>query len=70
MAKYVKKADRLPQAPADLPANDLLKAKLRQKYALLRDEPLNYDDKEQLLTAVCTILGIDRPKLDWILLDL
>jgi hypothetical protein len=70
MAKYVKKGDRTAPVPADLSANDLLKAKLRQKYNLLKDEPLNYDDRDQLLDHVCAILGMDRPKLDWIVSDL
>ena len=49
---------------------DQLKAKLRRKYHLLRLEPLNFDDKEQLLTFVCKILGMSRPILDVVLLDL
>lgn len=58
------------QTSADLSANDTLKAKLRHKFYLLRDEPLNYDDRDQLLDAVCTILGMNRPNLDVILIDL
>ena len=70
MAKYVKKGDRTAPVKADLPANDLLRGKLRLKFALLKDEPLDFEDKEQLLNHVCLVLGMDRPNLDWILIDL
>lgn len=74
MAKYVKKGDKIGQVLADLSANELLKAKLKAKYHLLRDEPLNFNgdpyDKEALLNHVCAILGMERPALDWILKDL
>ena len=70
MAKYIKKGDRKGQAPADLPANDLIKAKLRAKFHLLKDEPLDITDREQLLDHVCTILGMNRPVLNNILIDL
>lgn len=66
MAKK-KKVQEKDQSTAVLSVNDLLKAKLRKKFSLLRDEPLNYDDREQLLEAVCMILGMNRPNLDVIL---
>jgi len=55
------------QAEKDL---QLLKAKLKKKYHLLTDEDLKYDDKETLLSHVCLVLGLPRPKLDWVLIDL
>jgi len=48
----------------------LLKAKLKKKYHLLKDEDLQFDDKEALLSRVCLALGISRPNLDWVLVDL
>lgn len=49
---------------------DELKSKLRKKYHLLRDEPLNYDDRDELLDRVCEILGMYRNQLDVVLQDL
>jgi hypothetical protein len=52
------------------PGLDLLKAKLRRKFALLKDDQLNFTDKEALLTHVCRVIGYGRPQLDSILVDL
>jgi hypothetical protein len=49
---------------------DLLKAKLRKKFNLLKDESLNFDDRELLLDHVCVILGMNRPQLDNMIMDL
>lgn len=49
---------------------DELKTKLRKKYHLLRGEQLDYDDKDELLDRVCTILGMYRNELDVVLQDL
>ena len=48
----------------------ILKGKLRKKFYLLREEQLNYDNREQLLERVCVVLGMNRPNLDVILIDL
>ena len=72
VSEVSEQAERV-EMPAELTASgnlDQLKAKLRRKYHLLRLEPLNFDDKEQLLTFVCKILGMSRPILDVVLLDL
>jgi len=69
MAKK-KKQEENGQVKDDLSANDLLKAKLRVKFHLLKDEPLNYADRDLLLDHVCMILGMNRPVLDNILIDL
>jgi hypothetical protein len=49
---------------------DLLKAKLRRKYALLRDKALDQTNRDELLLNVCSILGMTRIELDWVLKDL
>lgn len=67
VAKKGIKQPKLNSTPGEL---NLLKAKLRKKYNLLKHEPLNYDDREELLTVVCTILGMNRPSLDVVLVDL
>jgi hypothetical protein len=41
----------------------VLKDELRAKYWLLRDEPLDFDELEALLTHVAEILGVGLPKL-------
>jgi hypothetical protein len=58
------------QSTADLSANDLLKAKLRHKYYALRDDALKQETREQLLNYVCETLGMNRPTLDNVLIDL
>jgi hypothetical protein len=50
--------------------SDELRTKLRRKFHLLKDEPLVFETKELMLQHVCKVLGMDRPKLDWILVDL
>lgn len=49
---------------------DLIKAKLKAKYHLLRDEPLPQDSLDELKDRVCVILGLNRPALDNVLIDL
>jgi hypothetical protein len=49
---------------------DQLKAKLKAKYWLLRNEPLEFDTKDALLSFVSDFLGIGRPNLDVIIGDL
>jgi len=49
---------------------DQLKAKLKAKYWLLRNEPLEFGTQEALLSFVSDFLGIGRPTLDNVLLDL
>jgi hypothetical protein len=49
---------------------DLLKSKLRKKYHLLRNEPLNFQDKDSLLSHVCTVLGMTLPDLSFVIEDL
>lgn len=49
---------------------DQLKAKLKAKYWLLRNEPLEFGTKEALLSFVSDFLGIGRPTLDVIISDL
>ena len=65
-----KKVRENDQPSAESPANDLLIAKLRAKFSLLKDEPLNFDDKDKLLDHVCVVLGMNRPQLDWIVAEL
>ena len=48
----------------------ILKTKLRKKFVLLKDEPLDFDNLDKLKDHVCMVLGMDRPKLDWIIEDL
>jgi hypothetical protein len=55
------------QVHPDLSALDLIKAKLRKKYHLLRDEPLNYDDLDQLKDHICMITGMSKPDLTVVL---
>ena len=50
--------------------NLILVTKLKRKYHLLKDESLNFEDRDQLLNHVCTILGMNRPTLDAVLIDL
>jgi len=54
------------------PANDLelIKTKLRKKYFELRNDGLQYDNRDDLLNYVCRILGMGRQKLEWTLEDL
>jgi hypothetical protein len=59
-----------PHPEVDRSAMELLRGKLRHKYALLAHEPLEADTLDQLKSKVCTIMGIDMPQLDWLLQDL
>ena len=59
-----------PQPETDRLAMELLRGKLRHKYALLAHEPLEADNLDQLKQKVCIILGIELPQLDWMLQDL
>lgn len=74
--KAVKKETIADKAPAVQPAEQVkdelapLKAKLRHKYFLLRNDSLNYFTREALLNYVCRILGMNLPELEHVLEDL
>lgn len=68
--RSTKKVKEMYHKTPDNSANELLRAKMRVKYHLLKDESLNIEDRDQLLNHVCTILGMNRPQLDNVLIDL
>ena len=69
MAKEKKQQASAP-AQTNQSALDVIKAKLRAKYHLLKDDPLHQNTLEDLKNHVCTVLGMNRPDLDWQMNDL
>lgn len=70
MAKKRSKVDDQVEVKEHNASLDLLKAKLRKKFNLLKDDPLDFDDLEPMKVHICAVMGIDRPKFDWLIQDL
>ena len=64
-----KKVDKAGKGPKN-DSLDILKTKLRKKFALLQDDPLEADDLVKLKKHVCLVLAINMPTMNNILLTL